>query len=353
MECKDGADGAYTGTTPTKASTAQYTYTFAGWSRTIGGAVDPDAMKNVTADRSLYAVFTATVRTYTVTWYNGSTLLETDSNVPYGTVPTYNGADPVDETNGYPWIGWTPSVGAITGDTTYAAAFEDPVQVVEITDSWETIFANIDNGTYSSVYKVGNYKPLDLGSEGVVNMQIAAFDADDLADGNGKAPVTFIAKELLTTSKRMNPEREGSSGAYTEGTGTIGGWEKSELRAYLKNTIKPLIDENVASRIVPVTKTQPARDQTNTTFTQTTEEDVWIPSYDELGDDGVYTILFGDNDSRIKYKAGATTVGRWWMRSVSGGVRFDCVGEDGGWLSVMNYEESNVALSFCLGRSTN
>ncbi len=124
VECKDGADGAYSGSTPTKASTAQYTYTFAGWSRTIGGAVDPDAMKNVTADRSVYAAFTATVRKYTVYWYNGSTLLETDTNVPYGSVPTYNGADPTHTNPDYVWNGWSPAVGAITGDTTYTAQFK-------------------------------------------------------------------------------------------------------------------------------------------------------------------------------------------------------------------------------------
>jgi hypothetical protein len=127
VECKNGADGAYSGSTPTKASTAQYTYSFAGWSKTKGGRVDSDALKNVTADRSVYAAFDATVRTYTVIWKNGSTTLETDSNVPYGTVPTYNGADPVysgTDADDYEWIGWSPAVGAITGDTTYKAQFK-------------------------------------------------------------------------------------------------------------------------------------------------------------------------------------------------------------------------------------
>lgn len=155
VECKNGADGAYTGSTPTKASTAQYTYSFAGWSRTIGGAVDPDAMKNVTADRSLYAVFTETVRTYTVTWMNGSTTLETDTNVPYGTVPTYNGADPTHTNPDYVWNGWSPAVGAITGDTTYTAQFKDTSYVyaklidrsiTEISSNAASIASNALNG---------------------------------------------------------------------------------------------------------------------------------------------------------------------------------------------------------------
>ena len=124
----DGGDGTYGGSTPTKASTAQYTYTFAGWSRTNGGSVDSTALKAVTADRNVYAVFTATVRTYTVFWKNGTTTLQTDTNVPYGTTPTYYGSTPVYNGSGdaadYEFSGWSPSVGAITGDTTYTAQFK-------------------------------------------------------------------------------------------------------------------------------------------------------------------------------------------------------------------------------------
>lgn len=123
----DGGDGTYGGSMPTKASTAQYTYTFAGWSLTPGGAVDANALKAVTTDRSVYAVFTATVRTYTVTWKNGSTTLETDTNVPYGTTPTYNGSTPVYNGSGdaseYTFNGWSPVVGPISGDTTYTAQY--------------------------------------------------------------------------------------------------------------------------------------------------------------------------------------------------------------------------------------
>ena len=123
----DGGDGTYGGSTPTKASTAQYTYTFAGWSLTPGGAVDANALKAVTTDRSVYAVFTATVRTYTVTWKNGSTTLETDTNVPYGTTPTYNGSTPAYNGSGdaseYTFTGWSPAVGPISGDTTYTAQY--------------------------------------------------------------------------------------------------------------------------------------------------------------------------------------------------------------------------------------
>ena len=125
----DGGDGTYGGTAPTKASTAQFSYTFSGWSLTPGAVTaDTKALNGVTADRSVYAVFTAMVRTYTVTWKNGSTTLETDTNVEYGTTPTYNGSTPVYNGSGdaseYTFNGWNPAVGPITGDTTYTAKYK-------------------------------------------------------------------------------------------------------------------------------------------------------------------------------------------------------------------------------------
>jgi len=79
-------------------------------------------MKNVTADRSLYAAFTATVRKYTVRFYNGSTLLQTVNNVPYGGSATYTGDEPADE-SGNPFQGWKPEPTSIMGDTDCYAVF--------------------------------------------------------------------------------------------------------------------------------------------------------------------------------------------------------------------------------------
>ena len=44
-------------------------------------------------------------------------------------------------------------------------------------------------------------------------MQIAAFDADELADGSGKAAMTWISKQLLKTEPDMsNPGNPGIVG---------------------------------------------------------------------------------------------------------------------------------------------
>ncbi len=167
----DGADVSSPGS-PSRSSTAQYTYTFVGWSYSQDAtSADSDALTNVTADRTLYAAYSRTVRTYTVYFYNGSTLLQTVTNVAYGGSATYTGDTPVsedDETAEFE--GWSPSPTNITGNTTCYAQYASTVEDAEIEDDWETIVANIAAGT--AEYMVGNYKELDLGDEGTVTMQI-------------------------------------------------------------------------------------------------------------------------------------------------------------------------------------
>lgn len=304
----DGADGTYSGSTPSKPSTAQYTYTFAGWSKKVGGTADSEALKAVTADRNVYAVFTAVTRKYTVRFYNGSTLLQTVSNVAYGGSATYTGDTPVSSDGSaedYPFEGWQPTGKNITGDTNCYAQFGSPLEVKEITDTWDVIIANIDNGTYRKKYKIGNYKPLDLGAEGIINMQIAAFDRDELADGGGTAPITFIGIELLITKHRWG------DGEYVDGR--VPSWSQSELRPYMKTTIKPLIPELVRNRITEVNK-----DRVNPyNYEETSAEEVWAPSYGELGivlDKKGY-LLFNNGESRKKNVCGTITASNYWCRT--------------------------------------
>lgn len=224
----------------------------------------------------------------------------------------------------------------------------ETVETVEISDSWEEILASIEAGTYKTKYNLGNYKPISLGSEGTVNMQIAGFNKDTLANGSGTAPITWISKELLTTSNPMNPALEGSSGDYTEGTGSIGGWEKCEMRTYLKSTIKPLIPETVRNAIKEVTKEQPAYNSDGSSVTQTTTDDVWLPSHIEMfNPSGPYNSLFPDNASRAKWKVATTSAALWWLRSADGTATFYLVNPVGGSNYYPAYNSGGVVLAFC------
>lgn len=350
-----GSDAVYTGSTPTRTPDQRYTYSFAGWTGN---------QANVTEERSFTATYESADRTYTVTFarraVDGGGTLQTVTGILYGGSAAYTGETPTTARGtaaDYPFLGWNPEPTSIQGDTTCYAKF-DWVYEIEITDSWADILAAIGDGSYSHRYNVGNYKPLDLGAQGVVNMQIVAMDTDPLADGSGKAHLTWISKELLKDTHLMNPPRARDpedSSKYEEGTGSIGGWEKTEMRSYLKDTIKPLIPEAVRNALLSVTKYSRIYNTSNVVVDNVgSTEDVWVPSAREVGITGyetsgpTYTTVFADNASRVKTDVSSGSAARWWLRSASNGSNFSNVSSGGSSSSASANASGGVALGFCL-----
>lgn len=240
---------------------------------------------------------------------------------------------------------------AASGWSTYADQIRAIEDYPEVCDpySWPVVFASIDNGTYKDVYQVGDLVPLDLGSEGVVNMQIMSFDTDTLEDGSGTAPITWISKELLNTPHRMNPSIvNNGDGTFQEGTGAIGGWEKCEMRAYLQETVKPLIPENVRSRLLSVQKKSISRSTASKeVYDYITNDEVWIPSYfrTEMGSG---TPLAGEGTRRIKMTLDGITR-EWALRDAAAGSSFYKVSTQGKNSGQYQFSEKNIyfPLGFC------
>ena len=304
-----GGSTQYSGTTPTKAQDAQYTYTFNGWSGADNASTG--AVSNVTQAKDITATFTNTIRTYTVTFKNddNSTVLQTLSNVAYGTTPSYTGATPTstDASMGA-FMGWTPALGPITGDTVYVATYVPPVEDVEISGDWASIIDEVIYGTYAANRKVGNYKALDLSTEGTPNMQIVAIDTDVDKEGN-TVPLTFIAKECLSTSQKMN-----STDINT------GGYPASAMKTYMSSTILNLVPSTVKPYLAAVAKI--SKDYNGGTSQDLTSyERAWIPSGREVGFSGssyeqsgpIYNLIYKNEDSRIKTRGGSADF--WWLRS--------------------------------------
>ena len=116
-ELEYGVTPAYTGETPTKDATAQYTYTFNGWDSEI---------TEVTGAKDYRATYTSTTNKYEIKFvnYDGSELQS--SEVEYGVTPTYSGETPekpADAENTYIFTGWSPSIELVTKAQTYTAQF--------------------------------------------------------------------------------------------------------------------------------------------------------------------------------------------------------------------------------------
>ena len=122
-----GTTPTYDSETPTKQGNAQYSYTFSGWDKTVS---------MVTGDVTYTAQFGETVNKYTVTWKNhDGTILETDTDVPYGMTPEYNAETPIKastEQYTYTFGGWSPEISSVTEDITYTAYFNSIENKVEI-----------------------------------------------------------------------------------------------------------------------------------------------------------------------------------------------------------------------------
>ena len=113
-----GTMPTYDGSTPTRPSEGNYDYTFIRWSPVVS---------EVTKDITYKAFYKKTQGRYNITWknYNGA-ILETDTGVPNGELPTYDGPTPtksVSEDYSYVFSGWSPEVVPATKNMTYTAQF--------------------------------------------------------------------------------------------------------------------------------------------------------------------------------------------------------------------------------------
>ena len=78
----------------------------------------------------------AVKETFTVTWKNGESVLEIDTDVEYGAMPMYNGVVPTKTATAeftYVFTGWSPMINAVTGDVTYTAQFSENVNSYTVT----------------------------------------------------------------------------------------------------------------------------------------------------------------------------------------------------------------------------
>ena len=113
-----GTTPSYGEANPTKAETAEFTYTFSKW--------DKDVV-NVVADAVYTAEFASAKKSYNITW-KVEGLEDKVESVEYGVTPTYSGTTPTKASTAeysYAFSGWTPEVVAVVENATYTAVFTE------------------------------------------------------------------------------------------------------------------------------------------------------------------------------------------------------------------------------------
>lgn len=228
--------------------------------------------------------------------------------------------------------------------------------ISEITDSWETIIARVNDGTAASVYKIGQYKTIDLYTEGQISFQIAGINADELADGSGMAQLSFIGRQCLTTARQINNSYSTTTGRVN-GYGSYGGWKECLLRAALETDVLPLFPSAIAQAIKSVKKYSRTLNTDDTyTNNEETADKLWIPSRRELWMSDAeetsgpqYDLIMYNTAARIRTRAGSTST--YHLRNSASNQAFGSIRTSGTY-NAYQYagpnQKSGVLLGFCM-----
>lgn len=226
----------------------------------------------------------------------------------------------------------------------------------EISDSWDTILTNVQNGTAAAIYHLGQYKRLDLYALGNIEFQIIGINEDDLASGSGKAQLTWFPRSVLPDVRhRMNPALSND----TPGTGTIGSMAYCEGQTYLDETVYPMIPDAVRAAIKSVRKYTAGYD-TSGTLNQNIETSMklFLLSAHETNPGTVrsnvetlgptYGIAFTEKAVKVRKNITGATGINYWLRSAENKTNYASITTDG---TYTNGQAANtnyyLAFGFC------
>lgn len=319
--------------TPTKESTAQYNYTFSGgWATEPGGGINADALKNVTEDRTVYANFISAVRYYTVSFYDGETLVHTES-VPYGGSSTY-----VYNKENTAFMGWNPEPVNITGDLNCYGSWMESYSFADA--SWEYISQISESGMASKIFALGDTKQISYtynGTAYTATVGIVDFNYDDKADGSGKAGITVCMTDATAwwVEKHRNENNPGMQ------------WPNCDLRTLVNTTIYNTFEDALKKAIKPVTKVTAGYSGTAaTTFTST--DKVWIPSLGEVY--GYNVANYGLTRENVKMFAKYTRKKSkaYWLRTGCNSSMSNSAVSSGSVVSSPVVSSCSVVFGFCI-----
>ena len=151
------------------------------------------------------------------------------------------------------------------------------------------------------------YKDIDINGTNY-RIDIIGKNHDDLADGTGKAPLTFQLHDCYGTVFRMNPTIT-----------NVGGWRDCEMRTRAMPALKALMPAEVQAGIRPVNKLTSAGNQSSSIVT--TSDELFLPSEVEVfgsitnsfSGEGTQYEYYQAGNSKVKNRKGSAY--NWWERS--------------------------------------
>lgn len=201
------------------------------------------------------------------------------------------------------------------------AVAEDIAAKGEASPAYAKAMAAMDAGTKWSV-KLTNGKTLEY--------RIIGINHDDLADGSGKAGLTFEATNDALGDQRINAAETNA-----------GGWEKSELRGRLNTgDLWALLPSELQSNAKAVTKMTDNRGGGSTGTPSATTDKAFLLSttevYGDLDSDGVQYEFYKSKGITQSNCFEVSSSYFHWTRSVDPGesidtTRFRCVRSSGDW----------------------
>ena len=166
--------------------------------------------------------------------------------------------------------------------------------------------------------------------------QIIGFDHDDLADGSGKAPISW---DMVSFYKEEKAMRDNGDSVW---------WLDTDMRTFLNGDFKELVSDDLASIVKPVIKY--SKDRTGSL--KETIDEFWLKSEQELfgrkiwsygGDGKWYELYAQENIDYFKLMPNGDQ--NWqWLRSVYADFSdlFCCVNTSGS----AGYGNANDSLGF-------
>ena len=240
------------------------------------------------------------------------------------------------------------------------------------TDSWDTVVAAIKSGN-TSAYHVGDTKTVELGNSlGTHTIRIAntSTPAECSTTGFSQSACGFVLEFAdIITEHRINPYLSGDT--TTIGINSKGGWEYSDVRAYLNSTtyayenidysttgIYSSLPEVLRNAIINTTVVSGHGSVDTTNYTTTdklyllSRREVWnytgindtaqgqtrqLDYYESIG------VTTDNYSGAIKQRSGSDAI--WWLRSAasSNARHFHYVTSYGSWH--VNYADNTYGVS--------